>query len=38
MENDDDIKNVFDSSRGYYNGVKYDFDQTVPGGCSLDLN
>ena len=23
---------------GYYNGVKYDLDQTVPGGCSLDLN
>ena len=20
---------------GYYNGVKYDLDQTVPGGCSL---
>ena len=23
---------------GYYNGVKYDLDQTGPGGCSLDLN
>ena len=32
-------KTLFNSILGgYYNGVKYDLDQTVPGGCSLDQN